>query len=103
MGVPPHMTGYRYLREAIILNTQKRVRDLFSVKTIYQEVAEHFSTTPQKVERCIRNSIEKAWVRNNHDILDSLLGYNDSDIRHKPSNSEFIATITEKVSTIVSL
>lgn len=103
MGVPPHMAGYRYLREAIILNAQNRVRDLFSVKRIYQDVAEHFSTTPQKVERCIRNSIEKAWLRNNHDVLDSLLGYNDSDISNKPSNAEFIATMTEKISTIVPL
>lgn len=103
MGVPPHMAGYRYLREAIILNAQNRVRDLFSVKRIYQDVAEHFSTTPQKVERCIRNSIEKAWLRNNHDVLDSLLGYNDTDISHKPSNAEFIATMTEKISTIVPL
>jgi two-component system response regulator (stage 0 sporulation protein A) len=96
-GIPPHMIGYRYLREAIIyaIKTSKPFTSI--TKEIYPAIAEMFSTTPQKVERGIRNCIEKAWIRSNQDTIDSLLGYTGSNSKSKLTNSEFIAMISEKV------
>lgn len=96
-GIPPHMIGYRYLREAIIyaIKTNKPFTSI--TKELYPAIAEMFTTSPQKVERGIRNCIEKAWIRSNQDTMDSLLGYTVNNSKSKPTNSEFIAMITEKI------
>lgn len=103
VGIPPHMSGYQYIREAII----KTVNDskIFSsiTKSLYPAVAEKYNTTPQKVERAIRNAIESAWTRGNPDSVDALFGYTTGYGKGKPTNSEFIAMMADKVKLILNV
>ncbi|MDP4091971.1 MAG: sporulation transcription factor Spo0A [Bacillota bacterium] len=96
-GIPAHMSGYQYLREAIILtlNNNNNIRSV--TKALYPEVAEKFSTSPQKVERAIRNAIESAWLKGNTSYLDSIFGSSASFNKGRPSNSEFIAIVAERI------
>ncbi|NLD46813.1 MAG: sporulation transcription factor Spo0A [Clostridiaceae bacterium] len=97
VGIPPHMAGYQYLREAII-QTVKNNKIFSSItKSLYPAVAEKFNTTPQKVERAIRNAIEGAWARGNPDTIDSLFGYTINYNKGKPTNSECIAMMADKI------
>jgi two-component system response regulator (stage 0 sporulation protein A) len=95
IGVPAHMTGYQYLREALLQVLSSKSKIFKSVtKTLYPEIAEKFSTSSQKVERSIRNSIESAWVRGNQDFIEKTFGHSS---KGRPTNSEFIATAAEKI------
>jgi len=98
IGVPAHIKGYKYLREAIMLT----VRDMEIInavtKVLYPEVARKFSTTPSRVERAIRHAIEVAWDRGDLEILQKFFGYTVSNIKGKPTNSEFIAMIADRLS-----
>ena len=97
IGVPPHMAGYQYIREAII-QTVRNAKVFSSItKVLYPAVAKKFSTTPEKVERAIRNAIESTWSRGNPDSIDSLFGYTVNYYKGKPTNSEFIAMMADKV------
>lgn len=97
VGIPPHMLGYQYLREAI-MHTVVNDRMFGSVtRILYPSVATKFKTTPQKVERSIRNAIESAWDRGNPDSIDSLFGYTINYSKGKPTNSEFIAMMADKI------
>ena len=97
VGVPAHIKGYQYLREAI----KRSVNDpemLNSVtKILYPTVAKNFATTPSRVERAIRHAIEVAWDRGDVDVLSSYFGYTIQSERGKPTNSEFIAMIADKL------
>ncbi|MEN8905102.1 MAG: sporulation transcription factor Spo0A [Clostridiales bacterium] len=101
VGIPPHMAGYQYLREAIIqtINDPKSFNSV--TKILYPSVADKFNTTAQKVERSIRNAIESAWNRGNHDSMDTLFGYSVSFGKGKPTNSEFIAMMADKVKVMM--
>ncbi len=95
VGIPAHMTGYQYLREALVQVLSSKSKMFKSVtKTLYPEIAEKFSTSSQKVERSIRNSIESAWERGNKDFIDKIFGHSN---KGRPTNSEFIATAAEKI------
>ncbi|MBQ7639164.1 MAG: sporulation transcription factor Spo0A [Clostridia bacterium] len=97
LGVPAHIKGYHYLREAIIL-TIKCPEMMSSVtKSLYPTVAKTFSTTSSRVERAIRHAIEVAWDRGDIDVLSSYFGYTIQTSRGKPTNSEFIAMISDKL------
>jgi len=103
VGIPPHMTGYQYIREAI-LQTVNNTKLFSSItKVLYPEVAKKFSTSPQKVERAIRNAIECAWVRGNQDSIDSMFGYTVNYSKGKPTNSEFIAMMADKLRIIAGI
>ena len=97
MGVPVHLKGYHYLREAILLSVKDM--DLVSsvTKLLYPAVAKHFKTTDQKVERAIRNAIEVSWTRGNIDTFESLFGYSVVQGKNRPTNSEYIFRIADKV------
>jgi len=98
LGISPHMSGYKYLREAIKLTLKNSGKTKNSVtKVIYPTVAEKFSTTPQKVERAIRNAIEYAWNRGNPQGLEALYGYQINFRRGRPTNSQFIAMISDRL------
>lgn len=97
IGVPAHIKGYHYLREAIILSVGDKEMLESVTKLLYPAVAKHFSTTPSRVERAIRHAIEIAWDRGDLDILNSFFGYTISTGKGKPTNSEFIALITDKI------
>lgn len=97
IGVPAHIKGYHYLRESIILavNTPDIINSV--TKLLYPTVAKKFATTSSRVERAIRHAIEVAWDRGDVDILNSYFGYTIHNGKGKPTNSEFIAMIADKL------
>ena len=98
IGVPAHIKGYHYLREAI-LRTVKSPELINAVtKLLYPTVAKAYQTTASRVERAIRHAIEVAWDRGDLDVLNAYFGYTIQNSRGKPTNSEFIAMIADKLS-----
>lgn len=97
IGVPAHIKGYHYLRESIILAVQQPEIINSVTKQLYPTVAKAFSTTSSRVERAIRHAIEVAWDRGDIDVLNSYFGYTIHNERGKPTNSEFIAMIADKL------
>ena len=97
IGVPAHIKGYHYLREAIIMsiNTPEIINAV--TKQLYPAVAKKYSTTSSRVERAVRHAIEVAWDRGDVEILNSYFGYTIHTGRGKPTNSEFIAMISDKL------
>ena len=97
VGVPAHIKGYQYLREAIII----AVKDMDVInavtKVLYPEVAKRFGTTASRVERAIRHAIEVAWDRGDLETLQKYFGYTVSNAKGKPTNSEFIAMIADRI------
>ena len=97
IGVPAHIKGYQYLRDAIILavNDMEMLNSI--TKVLYPTIAKKHQTTPSRVERAIRHAIEVAWSRGKMDTIDALFGYTVSTGKGKPTNSEFIALIADKI------
>lgn len=97
VGVPAHIKGYQYLREAIIMvvNNIDVINQI--TKQLYPEIAQKYSTTPSRVERAIRHAIEVAWGRGQTETVESIFGYTVSAAKGKPTNSEFIAMIADKL------
>lgn len=97
IGIPAHIKGYMYLRTAI-LETYLNVDFLGQItKVLYPEIARKYGTTSSRVERAIRHAIEVAWNRGNIDAIDDIFGYTISASKAKPTNSEFIAMISDKL------
>ena len=97
IGVPAHIKGYQYLREAIMMSVED-VEMLGSItKILYPTIAKKYQTTPSRVERAIRHAIEVAWSRGRMETLDALFGYTINTGKGKPTNSEFIALIADKI------
>ncbi len=97
IGVPAHIKGYQYLREAILLSVGDDEMINSVTKYLYPTVAKKFGTTPSRVERAIRHAIEVAWDRGDVDVLSSYFGYTIQNQRGKPTNSEFIAMISDRL------
>jgi two-component system, response regulator, stage 0 sporulation protein A len=97
IGIPPHMSGYQYIREAIMMTVNNSKIFSSITRVLYPAVAEKYSSSSQKVERAIRNAIESAWERGHPDSIDTLFGYTVNNSKGKPTNSEFIAMIADKV------
>lgn len=97
LGVPAHIKGYHYLREAILASLEHKELLESVTKMLYPTVAKKFDTTSSRVERAIRHAIEIAWDRGNLDTLNSFFGYTVNTCKGKPTNSEFIALITDKL------
>ena len=97
IGVPAHIKGYHYLREAIILSVKNSEIINSVTKLLYPTVAKSHKTTASRVERAIRHAIEVAWDRGNIEVLNSYFGYTIQNDRGKPTNSEFIAMISDKL------
>ncbi|MDR3277354.1 MAG: sporulation transcription factor Spo0A [Oscillospiraceae bacterium] len=98
IGVPAHIKGYQYVREAIVLAINDMDVINAVTKVLYPTVARKFSTTPSRVERAIRHAIEVAWDRGDLETLQKFFGYTVSNIKGKPTNSEFIAMIADRLS-----
>ena len=97
IGVPAHIKGYQYLREAIMMSVND-IDMLSSItKVLYPTIAEKYDTTSSRVERAIRHAIEVAWNRGRMETLNALFGYTISTGKGKPTNSEFIALIADKI------
>ena len=97
IGVPAHIKGYQYLREAIIIAVNDMDVINAITKVLYPQVAKTFSTTPSRVERAIRHAIEVAWDRGDLDTLQKFFGYTVYNTKGKPTNSEFIALIADRL------
>lgn len=97
IGVPAHIKGYKYVREAIILAVTNP--DIISAITyeLYPEIAKTFQTTPSRVERAIRHAIEVAWTNGDMDTLTGIFGYTVSNTKGKPTNSQFIALLADRI------
>lgn len=97
IGVPAHIKGYQYLREAIMMSVNDPTMISSITKLLYPTIAKRFQTTPSRVERAIRHAIEVAWSRGKMETLDTLFGYTINTGKGKPTNSEFIALIADKI------
>lgn len=97
IGVPAHLKGYHYLRDAIMISGKDMQAVSSVTKLLYPTVAKRFKTTDQKVERAIRNAIEVSWERGNESTFEDLFGYSSTTGKNRPTNSEYIARIADKV------
>ena len=97
VGVPAHIKGYQYLREAIIMSVEDMDMLNSITKILYPTIAKKFATTPSRVERAIRHAIEVAWSRGRMDTIDEMFGYTINCRKGKPTNSEFIALVTDRI------
>ena len=97
IGVPAHIKGYQYLRDAIILSVSDKEMLGSVTKILYPTIAKKRQTTSSRVERAIRHAIEVAWSRGKMDTINDLFGYTVSTGKGKPTNSEFIALIVDKI------
>lgn len=97
IGVPAHIKGYQYLREAIMISVEDTSMLGSITKILYPTIAKKFQTTPSRVERAIRHAIEVAWSRGRMETLDNLFGYTIDTTKGKPTNSEFIALVADKI------
>ena len=97
VGVPAHIKGYNYVRDAILMAVQDASVINAVTKELYPNIAKKYNTTPSRVERAIRHAIEVAWDRGDLDVLNSYFGFTVNNQRGKPTNSEFIAMIADKI------
>ena len=97
LGMPAHLKGYRYLRDAVCM-TMEDMQLVGSVtKLLYPEIAKKWRTTDQKVERAIRSIIEVSWERGNEVLMEEVFGYSGQQGKKRPTNSEFIAALSDKI------
>ena len=97
LGIPAHLKGYHYLREAILISEQDMETVTSVTKLLYPSIAKRYHTTEQKVERAIRNAIEVSWQRGNISIFEELFGYSSLNGRQRPTNSEYIFRLADKI------
>ncbi|MDO4316815.1 MAG: sporulation transcription factor Spo0A [Lachnospiraceae bacterium] len=97
IGVPAHIKGYQYLRDAIMMSVDDTEMLNSITKQLYPSIAKRHKTTPSRVERAIRHAIEVAWSRGKMDTIDELFGYTVNGGKGKPTNSEFVALIADKI------
>ncbi len=97
IGVPAHIKGYQYLREAIMMSVEDPDMLGSITKVLYPTIAKRYQTTSSRVERAIRHAIEVAWNRGRMETLDNLFGYTINTGKGKPTNSEFIALIADRI------
>lgn len=97
IGVPAHIKGYQYLRDAIMMSVDDKEMLNSITKILYPSIAKQHGTTPSRVERAIRHAIEVAWSRGKVDTIDELFGYTVHNGKGKPTNSEFVALIADKI------
>ena len=97
LGIPSHIKGYSYIRESVYLFYKNSEAYGGITKEIYPEVAIRYSTTASRVERAIRHAIEVSWSRGDYDLMEEIFGNSVAFDRAKPTNSEFIATIADRL------
>lgn len=97
LGIPAHLRGYQFLRSAVRMCVQDMELVGSVTKLLYPDLARMYGTTPQKIERAIRNAIEVSWERGNSDIFEELFGYRNTSEYSRPTNSEYIATVADYI------
>ena len=98
LGMPSHIKGYQYIRDAIILIHDDPKHFSRITKQLYPTIAQKYDTTSSRVERAIRHAIEVSWCRGDYDLMDEIFGHSVDFDRAKPTNSEFLATLADKIS-----
>ena len=96
IGIRANLSGYYYIREAICISVKDMEKIKCTTKELYPDIAEKYSTTASRVERAIRHAIAVTWLRGNIDVINSIFGYTVSN-KERPTNSEFIAMIADKI------
>ena len=97
LGIPAHIKGYQYLRDAITISVEEKEMLVSVTKVLYPTIAKKHGTTSSRVERAIRHAIEVAWSRGQLEMIHEIFGYTVNSGKGKPTNSEFIALITDKI------
>lgn len=97
IGIPAHIKGYQYLRDAIAISVEEEDMLVSVTKVLYPTIAKKHNTTASRVERAIRHAIEVAWTRGRLDTIHELFGYTINNGKGKPTNSEFIALVSDKI------
>ena len=97
LGIPAHLKGYHYLREAILISARDMSTITSVTKLLYPSIAKRFRTSESKVERAIRNAIEVSWQRGNTQIFDEMFGYSSVSGRQRPTNSEYIFQLADRI------
>ena len=97
LGIPAHLRGYYYLRDAIEMTSQDMELVESVTKLLYPEIAKRYRCSGQKVERAIRNSIEVSWERGNQELIELLFGSSGQKGKKRPTNSEFIVVLADKI------
>ena len=97
MGMPVHLRGYHYLREAVCLSVENMELVGSVTKLLYPEIAKIYQTTNEKVERAIRSAIEVGWERGSEEVFEEIFGYSRSCGNARPTNSEFILGVADKI------
>lgn len=100
MGIPANLKGYNYIRCAVMMYIQEG--KISATKIMYPRIAEEYKTTPSRVERAIRHAIEVAMARGQKDLIDNIFGYTISANKGKLTNTEFIATLADKIRLEIS-
>ena len=97
LGVPAHIKGYHYIRTAIMMVVENMDMLNYITKRLYPEIAKQYRTTSSRVERAIRHSIEVAWTRGHQETMNEIFGYTIQTYKGKPTNSEFIAMVADRI------
>ncbi|MBP3360313.1 MAG: sporulation transcription factor Spo0A [Clostridia bacterium] len=97
LGVPAHIKGYHYIRSAIMMVVENMDMLNYITKRLYPEIAKQYQTTASRVERAIRHSIEVAWTRGHQETMNEIFGYTIQTYKGKPTNSEFIAMVADRI------
>lgn len=97
VGIPAHIKGYQYLRDGIVIAVKEEDSQISVTKVLYPEIAKKHQTTPSRVERAIRHAIEVAWGRGKLETINNIFGYTINTGKGKPTNSEFIALVSDKI------
>jgi hypothetical protein len=97
LGIPAHLRGYQFLRSAVLLCVEDMELVGSVTKLLYPDLARLYETTPQKIERAIRNAIEVSWERGNGELFEELFGYCNTGEYSRPTNSEYIATVADYI------
>lgn len=97
LGIPSHIRGYQYIRDGILLMYNSPNAISYITKEIYPELAEKYNTTPSRVERAIRHAIEVSWNRGDMDLMDEIFGNSLNLNRDKPTNAEYISTLSDRL------
>ena len=97
LGIPAHLRGYYYLREAVVCTVEDMELVGRITKLLYPTVGKRFKCSPGRVERAIRNGIEISWERGNQELLGTLFGYTKEDQKKRPTNSEYILVLSDYI------
>ena len=103
LGIPSHIRGYKYIRDGVLIIYNNLNTTFLVTKEIYPQIAQKYETTPSRVERAIRHAIEVSWIRGDLALMEDIFGFSVSCDKAKPTNSEFLSTIADRIKMSFSI